>query len=124
MSLGLGPLGTDRRGWSWGWEGGFGARAGFQPFRVCDSSVPKPGAPAEPLSSHSMPWAGKRGRLALGLQREQSPWRAGTGREFPLEQAEIPGNILFQGGQAAAAALGALQGTARFFGEAERWEVE
>lgn len=69
--------GSDRRNRSWVWGGGFGARAGWGwvsalgSCGVSDSAVPKPRVTAQPLSPHSMPRAGKCGRLELGLQRKQ-----------------------------------------------------
>lgn len=77
---------------SLGTDGEIGAGAGkgdlVSALQSCGSSVPTPGVPE--CHSHPIPCPGQGN---LGLQREQSPCRAGTGRELPLEQAEIPGNI-------------------------------
>lgn len=77
MGLGTGnwqeesELGLGKGVWCQGWV------TAPESCGVGDSAVSKPGVPGEPLSPHSVPRAG----LALGLPREQSPWRAGTGTE-------------------------------------------
>lgn len=77
-----------RGGLGLGTDGEIGAGVGkgdlVSALQGCGSSVPKPGVPE--CHSHPIPCSGQG--IVAGWDCKGS--RAGTGRELPLEQAEIP----------------------------------